>query len=82
MSTADTVGVLGAAEIMHVHPKTVEDLIRAGAIPAAKVGRAWVMLRRDVLGYVEMQIAEQTSKRLVAQRKRSITTEPQPGPTL
>ncbi|TXD58910.1 helix-turn-helix domain-containing protein [Ralstonia sp. TCR112] len=68
MRTADTVGVLGAAEIMRVHPKTVEDMIRAGTIPAAKVGRSWVMLTRDVMAYVERQIMEQTSKRLVARR--------------
>lgn len=29
-STGLTVGLKGAAEILHVHPKTVEDLIRNG----------------------------------------------------
>lgn len=67
MSNTATVGVLGAAEILHVHPKTVEDLIRAGEIPAGKVGRAWVMMTRDVLAYVEKLIISQTAERLAAQ---------------
>lgn len=61
-----TVGIREAAEILHVHPKSVEDLIRNGQIPAGKVGRAWVMMTRDVLAYVEMVIIAQTAERLVA----------------
>lgn len=60
----DTVGLDEAATIMKVHINTVMKLISAGVIPAAKVGRAWVMLRRDVLNYVEQQIRAQTSQRL------------------
>lgn len=59
-----TLSTLQAAELMNVHPKTVEDLIRQGTIPAAKIGRAWVMLERDVLRYVEDQIINQTAQRL------------------
>ena len=70
MRTADTVGISGAAEILKVHPNTVEDMIHAGTIPAAKVGRAWVMMTRDVLAYVEKQIIEQTGARLVGRRVR------------
>lgn len=61
MSTLNTTE---AASVLKVHPKTVEDLIHSGAIPAAKVGRAWVMMERDVLSYVEKQIINQTAARL------------------
>lgn len=71
MTTASTVGVPEAAALMKVHANRVLELIAEGTLPAAKVGRAWVMLTRDVLTYVENQIIEQTSKRLVAQRKRA-----------
>ncbi|WP_081311583.1 helix-turn-helix domain-containing protein [Ralstonia pickettii] len=67
-----TVGIKGAAEILHIHPNTVVDLITNGQIPAAKVGRAWVMMTRDVLAYVERLIIAQTAERLVA------TGRPQP----
>lgn len=53
-----------AAALLCVHPKTVEDLIKNGSIPAAKVGRAWVMMTKDVLAYAERAITEQTAKRM------------------
>ncbi|MBK5571299.1 helix-turn-helix domain-containing protein [Ensifer sp. SSB1] len=71
-----TVGLTGAAEILHVHPKTVEDLIRAGTIPAGKVGRSWVMMTRDVLAYAEKLIVAQTAERLVAARRRTTKAPP------
>ena len=71
-----TVGITGAAELMHVHPKTVEDLIRSGHIPAGKVGRAWVMMTRDVLAYVETLIIAQTAVRLVAIGRPQPATAP------
>jgi excisionase family DNA binding protein len=62
--------VLEAASLLHVHPNTVIDLINAGAFPAAKVGRAWLMMTRDVLAYAEKVIIEQTGARLVGRRTR------------
>lgn len=59
-----TVDVIGAADMLKVHPKTVTDLIGQGAIPAAKVGRAYVMLTRDVLKHIEQQIIRQTAARM------------------
>lgn len=62
--TGLTVGIKEAAEILHVHPNRVLKLINDGNIPAAKVGRAWVMMTRDVLAYVERVIIAQTAERL------------------
>ncbi len=59
-----TVNISEAAELLKVHPKTVLDLIAAGAIPAGLIGRAYVMMTKDVLAYVEGQIARQTAERL------------------
>lgn len=82
MSNPATVGVLGAAEILHVHPETVKDLINAGAFPAGKVGRSWVMLTRDVLAYAEKLIISQTAERLSTRRPRNVTKAPPRGRTL
>lgn len=71
MASNPTVGVPGAAEILHVHPETVKDLISAGAFPAGKVGRSWVMMTKDVLEYAEKLIISQTAERLVAQQQKS-----------
>lgn len=59
-----TLNVIEAAEVLKVHPKTVEGLIREGVIPAAKIGRAWVMLTADVLRYVEDEVTRQTAQRM------------------
>jgi excisionase family DNA binding protein len=59
-----TLTLIEAADVLKVHPKTVEDLIRDGVIPAAKIGRAWVMLSTDVLRYVEDEIIKQTAQRM------------------
>jgi excisionase family DNA binding protein len=59
-----TVNVPRAAELLCVHANTVLKLIEAGALPAAKIGRAYVLLERDVLQYAEDEIIRQTSARM------------------
>ena len=59
-----TVDIQGAAELMKVHPKTVLDLINSGALAAGKVGRAYVILTKDVLALVEHTIIQQTASRM------------------
>lgn len=61
MSTLNT---REAAKVMKIHENSVLKLIDNGEIPAAKVGRAWVMMERDVLQYVENQIVRQTAQRM------------------
>ena len=62
--------------MLNVHPNTIFKLIDVGALPAAKIGRAWVFLERDVLAYVENQIVRQTAERMGGQpiRRRSPQT--------
>jgi excisionase family DNA binding protein len=64
MTTSPTVNIKEAAELLCVHPKTVLDFINSGALPAAKVGRAYVLMTRDVVNYVENQILVQTRARM------------------
>jgi excisionase family DNA binding protein len=66
-----TVDLQGAADLMKIHPKSVQDKIAAGELPAAKVGRAYVLMTRDVLEYVERQIVKQTAERLGKPTKAS-----------
>lgn len=75
-----TLDVDQAAEMMKIHPKTVKDLIASGAIPAAKIGRAYVMLTRDVLNHIDNMISQQTAQRMGAsQRGRRATKAARPG---
>jgi excisionase family DNA binding protein len=59
-----TLDIHGAAAMMNIHPETVLDLISKGVLPAGKVGRAYVLLTKDVLAYVERVIAQQTAERM------------------
>lgn len=59
-----TLDIHGAAAMMNIHPDTVLVLIGKGVLPAGKVGRAYVLLTKDVLAYVERVIIQQTAARL------------------
>lgn len=58
-----TLTLIGAADRMNIHPKTLQDLIHKGKIPAAKIGRAFVLLEKDVMDYIEQQVVAQTAER-------------------
>lgn len=59
-----TVDINGAADLLKVHPKTVLDLIGAGALPAAKIGRSYVLMTKDVVNYIEVQLVRQMAERM------------------
>lgn len=61
-----TVDITEAADILKVHPNTVQDLISKGFLPAAKIGRAYVILVRDLVAYIEAQVVHQTAIRMGA----------------
>ncbi len=64
MSNDNTLDINAAGALMNVHPKTVLDMIGRGDLPAGKVGRAYVLLKRDVMAYIENLIIRQTAERM------------------
>ncbi len=58
-----TLNITGAAEVLKVHPNRILEMIHDGRLPAARIGRAWVLMERDVVDYVERQIMVQTQQR-------------------
>lgn len=63
-----------AAAMLNVHTNTIAKLIESGELPAAKIGRSYVMLYKDVMQYIENMIVRQTAERMGGQpikRKRS-----------
>lgn len=76
--TSPTVDIQGAAELLKIHPKSVLDLIASGALPAARVGRAYVLLTRDVLAHVEQLIINQTAQRMQVPGRRERRTRNAP----
>jgi excisionase family DNA binding protein len=73
-----TVDVIGAADMMKVHPNRVLELIGAGVLPAARVGRAYVLLTRDVMAFIEEQIIAQTAERMRVPGRRIRHRKPVP----
>lgn len=59
-----TVDVPGAAELMKIHPETVKKMIHRGELRAAQVGRAYVMLTKDVLDLIENAVIRETAERM------------------
>lgn len=75
MRTPDTVDINGAADLLKIHPKTVLDMIGTGELPAARVGRAYVMLTRDILDHIQKKITSQTADKLIASGRRTRQTK-------
>lgn len=59
-----TLNIQQAADLMKVHPKTVLDRINDGTLPAGRMGRAYVLMTKDVLAYIEAVIVKQTQDRI------------------
>jgi excisionase family DNA binding protein len=52
MSTLD---LAQAAQLLKVHPKTLQRLAKAGQVPGLKVGRAWVFLEVLLIEWLRAQ---------------------------
>ena len=44
-----------AADMLHVCTETVSECIRAQGLPAAKIGRAWVLVDEDVINWLRQR---------------------------
>jgi excisionase family DNA binding protein len=42
------------ADLLRVHVNTIKIMVRAGKLPAVKVGRAWRIKRSDVLALLDV----------------------------
>jgi len=54
----DTLTVAQAAKVLHLNPKRVQFLARNGRIPAVRVGRKWLIPRRELEGQLVRLTAE------------------------
>ena len=77
--TTITVNIHGAADLLKVHPKTVLDLIGSGTLPAAKIGRSYVLMTKDVVNYIEAQLVKQMAARMGLARPITKGRKPVPS---
>lgn len=61
---ASTLTTIEAAAMLNVHTNTLAKLIESGELPAAKIGRSYVMLYKDVMQYIENMVVRQTAERM------------------
>lgn len=56
------------AEILDVHPRTIERYIHNGRLKAAKLGRKWTISREDIKAFYEAE-KEQSAQMLKARNQ-------------
>src|SRR3546814_11537787 len=52
--------VAEAARLLKVHPNTVRNLIKAGTIPAARVGRQWRFVEAELVAWIRSGYPDST----------------------
>ena len=55
----ETLNLVQAAALLHLHPTTLLKRIKLGTIPAAKIGKRWVFLLVDLIDYLRSQYITQ-----------------------
>jgi hypothetical protein len=61
-----------AAAFLHLHPTTLSEKARTGAIPAVKLGKRWIFSQRQLLAFIETQALQNAC----AQDTQSISCPP------
>lgn len=56
---ASTLSLDEAAQLLKTSADTVSECIRFRGLPAAKIGRAWVLVDDDVIGWLRQQYGPQ-----------------------
>jgi len=55
-----TLNLQQAAELLHIHPVTLQSKAKAGDIPGAKIGKCWVFVEIDLIDYLRSQYPRRT----------------------
>lgn len=53
-----------AAAFLHLHPVTLSQRAKAGAIPATKLGKRWIFSQRQLLEFIEAQAVKNAAQQL------------------
>lgn len=65
-------GLAEAAAFLRIHPATLSERARAGAIPGCKIGRSWVFMPELLAEYLHTKSTEKVER--VKQRPSATTT--------
>jgi len=56
----NTFNLQEAAELLRIHPVTLQAKAKAGDIPGAKIGKCWVLVDVDLIEYIRSQYLRRT----------------------
>ena len=56
-----TLNVEEVCSLLKIHCSTLYQKIASGEIPAARIGRSWVFVEEDVIGYVRKQYKKEST---------------------
>lgn len=62
----ETLDLNGVAALLIAEPETVVQYARTGELPGTRVGKGWIFLREDVLGFLRQRIDRDTEMRRLA----------------
>lgn len=62
----ETLDLNGVAALLLAEPETVAQYARTGELPGTRVGKGWIFLRDDVLGFLRQRIDRDTEIRRLA----------------
>ena len=48
----NTLNLQQAADLLRIHPVTLQTKAKAGDIPGAKIGKCWVFVEIDLIDYI------------------------------
>ena len=65
MSFEPLLDVPEAAELLRVHPKTVQAMARAGKVPCLRLGKYWRFRKSALEGWVDEQLQSSQQSRRV-----------------
>jgi hypothetical protein len=61
--TSETMDIQEVAAFCRAEPETIAQYARSGTLPGTKMGKGWVFLRDDVVGFLRERIADETKMR-------------------
>jgi hypothetical protein len=56
----NTLDLQQAAELLRIHPVTLQSKAKAGEIPGAKIGKCWVFVDVDLIDYIRSNYVRRT----------------------
>ena len=59
-----TYNINSAAELLGIHPDTLQERAASGEIPGAKIGKSWIFLEPVLSEWLSKEIERQTELRL------------------